>query len=263
MMELTWFGTAAFRLVVNETVLWFDPYLSRGPRAKPAISLRPRDVSKVDLILLSHGHFDHAADAIHIAKQTGARLVASSPVCDRMHDMGVPAWQLRPVQGVATLNFEAFRVRTIPGEHVRFDRALLLRTLRRGRLKLLPILMQVVRFPIGQVLGYLVSTPDWSLCFLGSAGFRREQLESLSPDIALVPVQGRSDICHLAAQLVEYLQPRWVIPHHFDDFAPPLSEMVDLEPFLDEVARRCPAVHVHVPEVGQAITYARNELQPL
>ncbi len=73
---LTWYGQAAFRLVTpNEHVLLFDPWIlnpfnKNGPQDLEAIN-------KADLILVSHGHFDHVGQAAVIAKKTKARLVAS------------------------------------------------------------------------------------------------------------------------------------------------------------------------------------------
>jgi L-ascorbate metabolism protein UlaG (beta-lactamase superfamily) len=77
--KLKWFGHAAFSITTpNGKVLLIDPWLSNplNPEAKdgkdPLASL-----SRVDYILLTHGHRDHVGDAIEIAKKTGAALISN------------------------------------------------------------------------------------------------------------------------------------------------------------------------------------------
>jgi L-ascorbate metabolism protein UlaG (beta-lactamase superfamily) len=77
--KLKWFGHAAFSITTpSGKVLLIDPWLRnpQNPDAKdgkdPLASL-----SKVDYILLTHGHRDHAGDAVEIAKKTGAQLISN------------------------------------------------------------------------------------------------------------------------------------------------------------------------------------------
>jgi len=54
----------------------FDPFITDNPLAKEI------DVKKIaaDFILVSHGHGDHVADVVEIAKRTGASLITSFEV---------------------------------------------------------------------------------------------------------------------------------------------------------------------------------------
>ena len=77
--KLKWFGHAAFSITTpNGKVLLIDPWLRNpsnpeGKDNKDALAA----VSKVDYILLTHGHRDHVGDAVEIAKKTGALLIAN------------------------------------------------------------------------------------------------------------------------------------------------------------------------------------------
>lgn len=77
--KLTWLGHAAFSLTTPKgKVLLIDPWL-RNP-ANPDVKAGQdplASVSKVDYILLTHGHRDHVGDAVEIAKKTGAALIAN------------------------------------------------------------------------------------------------------------------------------------------------------------------------------------------
>jgi len=77
--KLKWFGHAAFSITTPKgKVLLIDPWLRNpsnpeGKDNKDALAA----ISKVDYILLTHGHRDHVGDAVEIAKKTGALLIAN------------------------------------------------------------------------------------------------------------------------------------------------------------------------------------------
>ena len=77
--KLNWLGHAAFSITTPKgKVLLIDPWL-RNP-ANPDVKAGKdplASISKVDYILLTHGHRDHVGDAVEIAKKTGAALIAN------------------------------------------------------------------------------------------------------------------------------------------------------------------------------------------
>ncbi len=73
-MELTWFGTAGFRIKTDKYTLFIDPYLSSNDKELPRQSLKPSDIQDGDVILISHGHFDHIYDVPTISSNTGAKV---------------------------------------------------------------------------------------------------------------------------------------------------------------------------------------------
>src|ERR1044071_7812816 len=77
--KLTWLGHAAFSITTPKgAVLLIDPWL-RNP-ANPDVKAGKdplASISKVDYILLTHGHRDHVGDAVEIARKTGAKLICN------------------------------------------------------------------------------------------------------------------------------------------------------------------------------------------
>ncbi len=74
--QLTWYGQSAFKLVTPMGhVLFIDPWILNPVNQQGKDDLAKID--RADLILVSHGHFDHVGQAVEIAKKTKARLVAT------------------------------------------------------------------------------------------------------------------------------------------------------------------------------------------
>lgn len=70
--ELTWLGHASWQLKTPEHTILVDPFLDDSPTAP----VKSGDVM-ADFILVSHGHYDHIADAAKIANRTGALVVSN------------------------------------------------------------------------------------------------------------------------------------------------------------------------------------------
>ena len=77
--RLTWFGHAAFSITTPKgKVLLIDPWLRNPSNPDVKAGKDPlASITKVDYILLTHGHRDHVGDAVEIAKKTGASLIAN------------------------------------------------------------------------------------------------------------------------------------------------------------------------------------------
>ncbi len=73
--KLTWYGHAAFRIdTPSGKSILIDPWLTNPTNPKGKDDVKS---VKADLILVTHGHFDHVGDASDIAKRTKAKLVAT------------------------------------------------------------------------------------------------------------------------------------------------------------------------------------------
>lgn len=72
-MNITYYGHSCFGVEIKGKHILFDPFISPNELAK---SINVNTV-KADYILISHGHEDHIADAVSIAKRTGAKVVCA------------------------------------------------------------------------------------------------------------------------------------------------------------------------------------------
>jgi L-ascorbate metabolism protein UlaG (beta-lactamase superfamily) len=76
--KITWLGHSAFHLVNGEgKVALIDPFLNDNPSCPD----RFKNPEQVDLILLTHGHFDHVGDAVALAKKFKCPVVGAVELC--------------------------------------------------------------------------------------------------------------------------------------------------------------------------------------
>jgi L-ascorbate metabolism protein UlaG (beta-lactamase superfamily) len=72
MPSLTWLGHASWQLKTEQHTILVDPFLDDSPTAP----IKANE-AVADFILVSHGHYDHIADAAKIANRTGATVVSN------------------------------------------------------------------------------------------------------------------------------------------------------------------------------------------
>ena len=96
--KLHWYGQAAWKIVTpSGGVILIDPWLT-VPTNPDKNSIA--ELTRVDYILITHGHRDHVGEAVEIAKKTGAILVAPYALQFNMVSMlGYPAKQATAATG--------------------------------------------------------------------------------------------------------------------------------------------------------------------
>ena len=257
-MELTWLGTAGFRIKAGSTTILIDPYLSRNEMARPQQPLNPPDIDDGDLIFISHGHFDHIMDIPEIVSKTEAKIYCGAGIDDTLIQKGVNQDLIQCIKTDGEeFEFNGLMAQAFYSRHVIFDRRLLFKTLARINLRLPRYLPLLREYPEGQVLSWRFKIEDKVLHHFGSGGSTSEELDQLGrqpTDILLVPLQGHTHIAKIALEYVRALQPKIVIPHHQDNFYPPISSMVNIEPFVEGIPNMAPDTEVRVLEMNQTVT---------
>ena len=84
-MKYTYFGHSCFLVETGGCRLLFDPFITPNPLAA-SIDIKSIEA---DVILISHGHFDHVADAVALANQTSAQVIANWEIADWLGKQGV------------------------------------------------------------------------------------------------------------------------------------------------------------------------------
>lgn len=90
-IKYTWIGHGTHSLNIGGKQVLVDPFLGDNPSTKLSA-----DAVKADYILVSHGHFDHVADAVTVAKRTGATVITNFEIVSWLQKQGVPEGQTHP-----------------------------------------------------------------------------------------------------------------------------------------------------------------------
>jgi L-ascorbate metabolism protein UlaG (beta-lactamase superfamily) len=84
-MKITYYGHSCFTVETGGKILLFDPHITDNSLASH-IDIKS---IKTDYILISHGHDDHMSDAIALANQTGAMVIANHEIVNWLKKHGI------------------------------------------------------------------------------------------------------------------------------------------------------------------------------
>ncbi len=110
-MKLTYYGHSCFGVIIKGKNIVFDPFILHNELAK---DIQP-DSIEADYIFLSHGHADHIADCISIAKRTGCKVVANWEIHEWLNKQGIS--NTHPMNTGGKWNFEFGTVKCVVAQH--------------------------------------------------------------------------------------------------------------------------------------------------
>jgi L-ascorbate metabolism protein UlaG (beta-lactamase superfamily) len=261
-VTLRWLGNNAWEITFDGTTILIDPWVTRFPTGtygstgtRPDTPLRTdpsvvdRYITRADLILVCHGHFDHMADVPYVAERTGAAVLGTESHANMLRALGVPDTALTQVRGGEYLEYAGYTVEVFQSLHSLTGVAATTHKLvpfpgtRPGALPPRPA--TVADLVEGGTLAYQITVGDrLRILALSTANFIERELAGLRPDLAIVAVGGRSLHDYPGRLLRALGHPRWVLPTHWDDFDLPLDQPARdfgaLKGFQDAVAAASP-----------------------
>ena len=253
---LTWLGTAGFKIETATGVILIDPFLSRNAAARPRQELKPEDLKDADHILISHGHFDHIADVPAVMVHSPADVYCSAVTAQALVKRGVMPARIHTLSGGEKLELGETACSVTAIRHIRFDVPLVLRTLTRVIRTSRSTFSSLERLPAGPVLCYSLVLGGLTFTHMGSLGITPTDAKTLLPrtDVLMPPLQGHTDICSRAAAVAKAVEPQAVVIQHQDDFFPPVSTYVNVEPFRRELKLSLPGCKCYEPRMNVPFT---------
>jgi L-ascorbate metabolism protein UlaG (beta-lactamase superfamily) len=172
-------------------------------------------------VLVGHTHFDHAIDAPAVARRFGTKAYGSASLVHlmRLHGLGDSAVEVVPGDPI---ELGPFVVRFIPSRHskllfgrkVPMDGELTCEHVNR----LVP-----TAYKCGGVWGIRIDVAGTALYHQGSANLDDDALGREPVDVFLAGIAGRSVTPRYWERIIPRLDPRVVVPTHYDDFFAPLD----------------------------------------
>lgn len=202
--RITWLGHATVLIQTAQgTSILIDPFIAQNPKYPKEFSLP----SKIDYVLLTHGHGDHISDAVPVAKKHGSTVVAIYELADFVAQKGVSKTIGMNLGGTVKLNDVAATM--VEAKHSSGAQD------------------EKGTHYVGTATGFVLTVANGPVLYhagdttvFGDMSLIRELYK---PKIAMLPIGGHYTMgpqeVALAARL---LQPEVILPIHFGTF-PPLT----------------------------------------
>jgi L-ascorbate metabolism protein UlaG (beta-lactamase superfamily) len=235
-LEVEWLGVSGYRLTFEGHTVFIDPYLSRVPlrdllqrrRALPDAAALERFVrapGKTIGVLVGHTHFDHAVDAPELARRLDCKAFGSASLVNLMALHGVPERAVE-VEPYRVYELGPFEVSFTPSVHsklllglaVPYDGELTCEHLDS---------LSPAAYRCGQVWGITIAVAGLRFYHQGSANLVDDAVRERGVDIFLAGVAGRSFTERYWRRILPLLEPRVVVPTHYDNFFRPLGEELE------------------------------------
>jgi L-ascorbate metabolism protein UlaG (beta-lactamase superfamily) len=235
-LEVEWLGVSGYRISFEGQTLFVDPYLSRVPfadllRRRPtlpdpaALDRFVHAPGEVAGVLVGHTHFDHAVDAPAIARRFGCKAYGSDSLLTLMGLHGL-AGQAVEVEPYKTYELGPFEVSFTPSVHsklllglaVPYDGDLTCEHLDA---------LSPAAYRCGQVWGISIEIAGLRFYHQGSANLIDEAIRERGVDVFLAGVAGRSFTEDYWKRILPRLDPKVVVPTHYDNFFRALGQPME------------------------------------
>ena len=111
---ITWLGHATFLFATpSGSKVMIDPWLKGNPSCPEEF----HDPGPIDLILLSHGHFDHISDVVPLATRYGSTVVSNIEIAHRLRSKGVADEQVVEMNKGGTIEVCGLQVTMTDARH--------------------------------------------------------------------------------------------------------------------------------------------------
>jgi L-ascorbate metabolism protein UlaG (beta-lactamase superfamily) len=236
-MEIKFHGQSCFELSEGETTVLVDPFL----KPNNPVAVHTGEEVEPTHIALSHGHADHVADAVGVAKRTGAECVAIVELAHWLEAQGVESVKDPNFGGTVSYDWgyvslvPAWHTNTIPGSGED------------------PFSAET-GVTIGPAAGLVIKIGETTVYHAGDTCLFSDMkliAERSDVDVFLVPIGGHYTMDRRDAVVAcQFVGAKTVIPMHFNTF-PPIE--TDAEAFKSDVESQTSS-QVVVLEPGQTHT---------
>jgi L-ascorbate metabolism protein UlaG (beta-lactamase superfamily) len=245
--EVLWLGQAAFRITSpTGKVIVIDPWLKTNPKT-PAAYKDLAALGKPDIVLVTHAHFDHVADAPELARMHKVPLFAPAGLNATLTALG-----LLPNEQAGRMNKSG--VVTPIGPDIKFH---MVRAEHSSEFNYKnPATGKDEVWPGGEPVGWIIELENgFKIYHMGDTGLFGDMRligEIYKPDLVLLPIGGNFTInANLGALAIrDFIKPKFALPMHYGTFPILAGKPEDFIKGLGDSN-----IKVFVPQPGEKLTF--------
>lgn len=223
MASIRWFGHSGFEIIADKKIILVDPFLTGNPKA----AVKASDITRADIVCVTHDHNDHLGDAIDICKRTGATFVG-------VYELGTYA-QAQGVTNVVAMNIGA----TLEVKGIKITMVQAFHSAERG-----------------SPVGFVFDVGKARIYHAGDTGLFSDMRmigQIYRPDIVCIPIGGYYTMgAREAAEAVRLILPKIVFPMHYLTF-PVLAQSAD--DFVNAIKEKGLGTQVVVLKPGESYNF--------
>ena len=224
-MEITWYGHANFSFTTGDATVFIDPFFAGNPSAP----VEYKEISRCDLILVTHDHTDHVGQALEMAVKHDAEVVAIFDVIQDLIAQGLPAHLGVGMNIGGTVSRLGIDVKMVQALHSSVH---------------------------GTAAGFILTLPDGTCIYnSGDTGLFKDMelfAEFHDIDIAILPVGGRFTMdAKQAAYACSLLKCKKIIPQHWGTW-PILAQ--NTESLAEQLELLAPETELLELPIGESVT---------
>jgi L-ascorbate metabolism protein UlaG (beta-lactamase superfamily) len=216
--HITWLGHATVLIqTAKGTTILIDPFIAHNPKYPKSYELP----SKIDYVLLTHGHGDHISDAVPVARKHGSTVVAIYELADYVANQGVERDKTIGMNLGGTVQLDDVAASMVEAKHssgAQDDKG---------------------THYVGVAAGYVLTVANGPVLYHAGDthvfGDMRLIGELYHPEVAMLPIGGYYTMGPKEAALaVGFLGAGTILPLHFGTFPPLKGTPKELSALVDK-----------------------------
>jgi L-ascorbate metabolism protein UlaG (beta-lactamase superfamily) len=226
MIKIKWHGHAAFEITsATGKKIYIDPWIEQNPSCQVTLD----QLSAPDLVLVTHDHFDHMANAADLLKK-GGMSVGQPELIAQLVNSGIDQERLIGMNIGGTVEVAGIKVTMTQAFHSAGQ---------------------------GSPTGFILTMEDGTVLYhsgdTGIFGAMKILGDIYNIDLAMIPIGSVFTMDPVqAAEATRMLSPKKVIPMHYRSFPILVQNAAE---FSALVKQKAPDVEVVVMDPGQEIEY--------
>jgi L-ascorbate metabolism protein UlaG (beta-lactamase superfamily) len=242
-VSVWWLGNAGFAINAAGTVILIDPLIELHDDTDSVTSeiglpllvplpIRARSLDRVDLVLVTHDHSDHAGPRTisELVARTHALFVGTERTARRLRQFGIPEARVRTARYDQPVRVGGTTVIPTPAKHEE----------------------DFIHTQRGDCCGFLIRVAGVSLWHTGDTELLEEHLKVSHPDVLMLPAAPHILNVDDAGRLANATRARHIVPFHHGTFDSDLywcaGDAAPLVTRIEDAKRR-----YHILAIGEKI----------